>query len=62
MSTVNVRMNKDVPEARERPYNDTGYYTCPEILVNYGLDSKRIVGRVCAARTRKRLSSADFFD
>ena len=24
MSTVHVRMTKDVPEARERPYNDAG--------------------------------------
>jgi len=45
MSTVNVRMTKDVPESSQRPYNDAGYYICPEILVNYGPDYERIVGK-----------------
>jgi len=25
MSTVNVRITRDVPEARQRPYNEAGY-------------------------------------
>jgi hypothetical protein len=56
MSTVNVRMTKDVPEARQRPYNEAGYYICPEILVNYGPDYERIVGTCrCCAHTQKTL-------
>jgi len=60
MSTVNVRMTKDVPEARQRPYNEAGYYICPAgyyiLLVNYGPDYERIVGTCgCCAQKQKTL-------
>jgi hypothetical protein len=58
MSTVNVRMTKDVPESRQRPYNDAGYYICPEILVNYGPDYERIVGKcMCFAHAKDALET-----
>jgi len=64
MSTVNERMSKDVPEARQR-FNDTGYYICPEILVNYDPEilvnyGPHIVWKcMCCAHTQKTPQCCD---
>ena len=53
MSAVNIRMTKDVPEARERPYNEAGYCICPEVLVYYSPGGRGGVGGFYSHGIRK---------